>query len=308
MKLNYIDYKNYRIPIYIEDNKVDTTFLFCHGLNSSSNFIQKMLKYKHDYNVVAINFPGSRFFKSVKPEEITLEWWIEAAEQVINQIKTKNIIVVGHSMGGGVALKLAKNPKVKRIIMMSTINPNMVNTNSYSILQKVISPKGKMSSIVGKFITNFTSKFNKTRRLNESFSRSGAWFNLLEKYILNEEYMKELDKDYKKYADKIIFIIGDKDNIIGTKYFLEYAEELNVPYFVVGRGHSPAKSDPKRLAVYFNRWEMPKKRHWWQGFVKFKNKIYEATDNKKDSDEDIELIEAVELVETLNQGGENNGL
>ncbi|WP_041594251.1 alpha/beta fold hydrolase [Mycoplasmopsis fermentans] len=289
MKLNYIEYNGDKVPLYIEDNKKNTTFLFLHGLNSNWKYMRPLLDYTHNYNVVAINFPGSKFFKNVEPEEIKLEWWIEVANEVLNRIKTKKVVIVAHSMAGGVATVLAKDPKVVRLIMMSTINPYMKESTSYSVLQSVIKPQNKWSSFIGKVISKIASKFKKTEKLIESFTRQGAWFNLLEKYVLNPEYMEQLDLQYKANCHKMLFLVGEKDKIIGTKYFEDYAISLEVPILIMGTGHSPIKDEPKRIARFFNALIESKKRHFWQKFMNIKMNQFLEFDEEKTKEEDILL-------------------
>ncbi|VDR41815.1 alpha/beta hydrolase [Mycoplasmopsis caviae] len=295
MKLNYIEYNGDIVPLYVEDNKSDVTFLFLHGLNSNWKYMQPLLEYQHNYNIVAVNFPGSKFFKEVKPEEITLEWWIEITKEILTRIKTKNVIVVAHSMSGGVASTLADDPKVKKIIMMSTINPYMKESSSYSVLQSVIDPQSKWSSFIGKLFSKMAAKFKKTEKLIESFTRKGSWFNLLDKYVLNADYMIKLDQQYKENCDKMIFLVGEKDKIIGTKYFNDYAISLEVPFLIMGMGHSPIKDEPRRIAKYFNSLEPCKKRHFWQKFMDIKMNKFLEFDDEKTKEEEI-LLELEENV------------
>ncbi|MGV2392850.1 UNVERIFIED_CONTAM: hypothetical protein O8I53_07625 [Campylobacter lari] len=52
---------------------MNTTILFLHGLNSSSDFMKNLLEFENKYNIVALNFPGSKYFNLFKPEELTVE-------------------------------------------------------------------------------------------------------------------------------------------------------------------------------------------------------------------------------------------
>ncbi|WP_029512941.1 esterase/lipase family protein [Mycoplasmopsis iners] len=288
MKMHYIVYKNQEYPILFIDNKSDTTLFMLHGLNSSSDFALPLLPYVKNMNVVAINFPGNKYFNNISPEEITLEWWQEIAELVLDKIKSKHIVMLAHSMGGGVAAKLAENKRIEKVIMLATINPKMTMNKSYSILEKVVAPTKKIDKFVGKIITAVSSKFKKTQGLVETFSRKGAWFNLLEKYVLNPEFMKILDKQYQENANKMVFIIGENDSIIGTENFINYAKELKIFSTIIGTTHSPLKNSAEQIGIFINQIiQKPHKRHFWSKKTKFSKEEKEFKDYKKQIIDDL---------------------
>ncbi|MBU4691665.1 alpha/beta hydrolase [Mycoplasma sp. ES3225-GEN-MYC] len=291
MLLNYIKYKNKKVPVYLEDNKKDTTILFCHGINSSSDFISKLEPFKKTYNVVAANFIGSKYTLKPNPDEINIEDWINIGKLLLNSIKTKNIIVLGHSMGGVVALNLADDKRVNKVIMMSTVNPTMTENNSYSILKSAIAPTNFVSDVIGKLIVKVSEKFKKTAKLVESFSKKGVWASLLEKVILNKEYLDSLGELYSANAEKMNFVVGSNDAIIGAKHFEKYANELGIPFTIIGKGHSPIKDDPIKANEYLNSFSLNKNRHWWNRFVTIKKHKIEFSSWKDIDDLNTEILE-----------------
>ena len=288
MKFNYIKLDNETIPIYTQDNKSDTTIVFLHGINSSSDFMKKLIDLPHKYNIVAPNLPGSKYFRDVLPEEINMPIWIKYVQKIIENIKTKHIYVLAHSMAGGIGAKIVDNPRINKIIMMSTINPAMVNTSSYSFLMhtaKTANENTNKLSWLGNVITKVASWFKKTQPLIDGFTRKGNWYNIIENTVLNNKYLAELDKDYRRNKDKLIFVISQKDNIIGTKYFEEYARALQKPVTIIGQTHSPIKNDPITSNNFINSIVSPKKRWFWQRFITFRKNIIEI--NKDDADEKL---------------------
>ncbi|QSF13754.1 alpha/beta fold hydrolase [Mycoplasma sp. Mirounga ES2805-ORL] len=279
-KMNYVKQDDYLIPIYTVDKKSNTTYFFLHGLNSSSDFMLPILKYEHHYNVVAINLPGSKYFKKVDPEQISIEWWIKVANQVLEKIKTKNIVIVAHSMSGGIAFKLAKNPKVKKIIMVSTINPSIRENKSYYVLKSLISPNNTFSKIVGKTIELIGGQMKyKTSSLINSFSKKGLWHNLLKNYVLKEEFLDNLGQEYKNHKEVLSLVIGDNDAVIGTNSFVNFGKSLGLECSIIGIGHSPIKSAPKEMSLFLNDQWKSKKRHFWNRFMKIPKDYKEFINN-----------------------------
>jgi sigma-B regulation protein RsbQ len=101
-----IRYSEVEIAYGIE-GKGDITLLFVHGAFINQNYWAAQVGYfKHDYQVVAIDLPGHG--KSGKNRTV---WTIEElGNDVCNLIETlhlKNVILIGHSMGGDVILEVA---------------------------------------------------------------------------------------------------------------------------------------------------------------------------------------------------------
>lgn len=301
MRMNYVNFKDQKMPVYSKNNKYDTTILFLHGLNSNSSFIDNLLEYDNKFNIVSVNFPGSKYAPDIDPEDIILDDWIELAKAVLKGIKSKHIHILAHSMAGGVAVELAKDPRVEKVFMLATINPTMTENKSYKLLHNVIGPDTGKPSMFGKLFVWGAKFFKKGKRLIDSFSRKGKWYNLLDKYILQPSFMEKLDKQYREVAKKLIFIIGDKDSIIGTDNFINYANELNCPAVKIGETHSPIKVAGKQMSNFLNMLVISKKVHWpFNKFITFsKNIINVGVSNDADDEDAVE-----EILDQLNKNGE----
>ncbi|EIN15228.1 Esterase/lipase [Mycoplasmopsis agalactiae 14628] len=301
MRMNYVNFKGQKMPVYAKNNKYDTTILFLHGLNSNSSFIDNLLEHDNKFNIVAVNFPGSKYAPDIDPEDIILDDWIELAKAVLKGIKSKHIHILAHSMAGGVAVELAKDPRVEKIFMLATINPTMTENKSYKLLHNVIGPQTGKPSMFGKLFVWGAKFFKKGKRLIDSFSRKGKWYNLLDKYILQPSFMEKLNTQYREVAKKLIFIIGDKDSIIGTDNFINYANELNCPAVKIGETHSPIKVAGKQMSNFLNLLVISKKVRWpFTKFITFrKNTINVGALNDSD---DADAVE--EILDELNKNSE----
>ncbi|WP_406615571.1 alpha/beta fold hydrolase [Mycoplasmopsis hyopharyngis] len=294
MQFKYTELDNEKVPLWIEDKKLDTTVLFIHGINSNSDFIEKLKEFDLPFNSIAINLPGSKYFgREVSTQDITIEYWIQCAKKVLESIKTKNVIIFAHSMGGAVALELANDPKVSKVIMLSTINPSMTKTSGYSNLRSVIEPQSKTSFLWGKIISLGAKMFSKGRALLDSFSSKGKWVTLLSGCVLNNDYLNYLDELYFKHKDKLIFIIGQNDKLIGTEQFLEYGKNLDVLSVMIGKNHSPIKDDPKGIFLFLKFLINSKKRHWWQKLGDFSKDYLEINEKQdlQEIDNSLDIIE-----------------
>jgi pimeloyl-ACP methyl ester carboxylesterase len=93
---------------YIDEGKGDITLIFIHGRGVFlKEFMPQYLYLKQFYRVIAIDLPG--YGKSFLSPEQTIkpEQQLKAVFDLIKKLDLKNIILVGHSYGGALAITLS---------------------------------------------------------------------------------------------------------------------------------------------------------------------------------------------------------
>lgn len=94
--------------------------MILHGWEDSSKkgFIPELVKTLKGkkYYPYAIDFPNTN-----EPE---FEKWLEEAEKEIKRIGEENLSIVGHSMGGLLALKLAEKYKINKLVLVAPVGSN----------------------------------------------------------------------------------------------------------------------------------------------------------------------------------------
>ena len=97
--------------------------LFLHGLGGSwRDWSANLPAFAAKYRVMAMDFPG--FGESDKPEvRYSIEWLTDVVERFLQQQECDRLNLVGHSMGGLVALNLASRPKsrVKKLVITDAV-------------------------------------------------------------------------------------------------------------------------------------------------------------------------------------------
>jgi pimeloyl-ACP methyl ester carboxylesterase len=85
----------------------DTTLLFIHGLCINKEYWQPQEKYFcNRYRVIAIDLPG--FGSSGKNRsDWNFDEYADDVKAVIDQLKLKNVVIIGHSMSGDLVLNVA---------------------------------------------------------------------------------------------------------------------------------------------------------------------------------------------------------
>src|SRR3989344_2220679 len=126
---------------YIEANpEASQALVFLHGWQSQANIWQPVLqKFSKPVRLIALDLPG--FGKSAMPR---FSWGVaeysELVKKFLSRIETQDIILIGHSFGGRVAIKLASgNPElVKHLVLVDAAG--FKNSSPMKLL-KVIAAK-----------------------------------------------------------------------------------------------------------------------------------------------------------------------
>ncbi|MEA4115340.1 alpha/beta hydrolase [Mycoplasma sp. 744] len=269
-KINYFETLNMQIPIYFLDKKSNTTLVFLHGIKSSIDFIQNLDKLINNYNILAINLPGSHYYKTLNLENIDLNIWIKITNNILNKLKSKNIIIFAHSMSGGVAMGINKFKNIKKIVMFNTIHPFLEKNININLSSKFLSSKNMFENlfIKEKYKNKMISQWNK-----EKAQKIKYWIPMLNKTIFNSKYLDILEKQYINKKNLIVPIVSENDNVINSKNLLAYYKKINLNANIIGVGHSLSSIYNNDLANLINKLVKAKKRWFWQkNIFKLKNK------------------------------------
>ena len=128
-------YKDVNINYERLGNKKGTPLILLHGWGQNIQMM-KMIGEKYPKNdVVIIDFPGHG--KSEEPKEIwTLDDFTNMVHELLESLKIKNPILIGHSFGGKIALIYASKYETKKLILFGS--PFKVKKNPNSIKVKIL--------------------------------------------------------------------------------------------------------------------------------------------------------------------------
>jgi pimeloyl-ACP methyl ester carboxylesterase len=89
---------------YIDEGKGPQTLLFIHGLANYAMIWKKNIEYlKQHYRCIAIDLPGNGL-SAQNDYQFSMQFLAESVHGFIKALGLKNLCIVGHSMGGQVAL------------------------------------------------------------------------------------------------------------------------------------------------------------------------------------------------------------
>jgi pimeloyl-ACP methyl ester carboxylesterase len=136
---------------FVEEGK-GQPILFLHGLGGSwKDWAANLSFFPTFYRAMAIDFPG--FGDSDKPEaDYSINWLTAIVEKFLRERKLDQAIVVGHSMGGLVALNLAAQPgsPVKNLVVADVVGiGDKAEFLSYALTKKIMGPESRFETFEG---------------------------------------------------------------------------------------------------------------------------------------------------------------
>lgn len=112
-----------RIKIhYTETGTGDITLVFVHGWLGNASWWKQQEAYLRDqYNVVCIDLGGHGLSEKTR-QNWTSKQYAEDIIAVVEQIKTAEVILIGHSMSGAYVVEAAAAlPKLKALVLVDTL-------------------------------------------------------------------------------------------------------------------------------------------------------------------------------------------
>ncbi len=242
-----------RVKMYVKNNRSKWTVLFIHGFASSNEFASNLYKLKNKYNIVSLDL-----YNQKKEEKVSFEDMVSIATKGLKKINSKNIIIFGHSLGGGIISKIYnKSSRVKKIVWMSTINPMMTSDLVFKTLKnhhdddgwKIVS---KLTNTLQSGINKNSNEVGKLKWISKFLDKDSPWADVMNDTIFNNSFMNNLDNVYKKTNKYSMHIIGAGDNVVNTKTYSKYVKGIGSIPLKIGKGHNPLKSNPELINDVLN--------------------------------------------------------
>ncbi len=185
-----------------QENQASKSLLFLHGWRSNKEIWLPVISQLQEKSY-AIDFPG--FGGSQTPSTpMTVGDYAEVVKEFIEKLDLKNTIIVGHSFGGRVGIKLAAHHRelINKLILVDSAGFAM-DFNKKSLI-------GTAAKIVSPF---FKPKFMQPLR-KKIYEKLGA-----EDYVATPELQKtfvniigeDLTEDMKKITCPTLIVTGEND-------------------------------------------------------------------------------------------------
>lgn len=233
---------NQLINYYFFNEKAEKSLVFLHGWRSEG-LVWKDIADKisnHNLAVYMLDLPG--FGSSPEPKNsFSVQDYADVVGEFIKKLKLNNVILIGHSFGGRVAINLASSEPVliKKVILVDAagLRTNK-GSNGVVFLAKLAKPFFRP-----KFMAGWRKKIY----------RALGSVDYLESGSLKETYLKVASEDLSGYLPKIsqptLIIWGDNDKDTPLVFAKTMNEKIKNSKVVVLKeaGHFSFLDKPKEF-------------------------------------------------------------
>lgn len=231
------------IQVFYTDQGYGKPIVLLHGFLESSNMwtplIPDLLK---THRVISIDLLGHGLTGCLGYVH-SMELMAETVDAVLNHLNIENKTIIGHSMGGYVALAMAeKNPNSMQglCLMNSTFLPDseerkMLRTRANLMAQTNFDNLVRMS-----FTNLFSLKSKKTHKQELEIALTEALKTSVQGYMAANEGMKlRTDKTqlFRTLPTKKLLIIGEKDPILDADSVKKQLKGTDVDIVELTEGH-----------------------------------------------------------------------
>lgn len=238
--------------------KSEKTLVMIHGFGGNKDNWNRMVAlWDGKYHVIAPDLPGHGESVSSKTLGYTTAQQAQRLETFLKAKEAKNIHIVGHSMGGAIALRYVKNnaENVKSLILIDAMGMHKTKSDGDLLVER--SEKNPLYDVCTKerFETLVDYSMHKTSHIPSLFKEvmfeEKCERKALEKILYEGMFQDvKLDAIVKNITVPTLIVWGEKDRIIhpnNGKLFHETIKNSQLSVFE-DIGHIPLLEDPKRTA------------------------------------------------------------
>jgi pimeloyl-ACP methyl ester carboxylesterase len=128
---------------YIDEGNSENVLLFIHGLGSYLKAWDRNIpELKNHFRCIALDLPGyGKSSKQIHSGEVS--FYVEILNEFITKLNLKSVSLVGHSMGGQIALAyvLKNSNQIVKLILVAPAGFETFNQDEIELIKQIISPE-----------------------------------------------------------------------------------------------------------------------------------------------------------------------
>lgn len=229
------------------------TVIFIHGLGSSHNFYYAVATSVLEYaNCVLFDTEGAGL-SPLQSDKITVESVGHDIVQIMAKLQIEKAILVGHSMGGMIALKLAQTRPdiIKGVIALGPVHPSDALRAGIQARHDLVA-KSQSLADAATMIAN-GALGSKALPRHRAMVRSLVCQQTPAGYVANCQLIIQAQApDYSKIIPPVVFICGSDDKTAPYKGGVELIQSAltteTAHYDLEGVGHWHCVEDEQKIA------------------------------------------------------------
>lgn len=187
---------------YIRYGKGKDTIVLLHGWGQNIEMMKMVADpFESDYDIIIIDLPGHG--KSEEPKRVyTLYDFVDCVKSLLDSLKIKNPIFIGHSFGGKISLLYASMYEVKKLILFGS--PFKCEIKKISLKTKMLKTAKKIPGL------NKLEEFAKKHIGSTDYKNASP----LMRQILVEHVNLDITDDVKKIKCPTLILWGTLDDAV----------------------------------------------------------------------------------------------
>lgn len=190
-----------------------------------------------DYSFYGINFPGHGNSVIHNQSELDFNFWIKLVQQFFNKYQLKNVVLFGHSIGGGLAIALTQvltKEQIKGIILEAPLNPGIRATPPSIISALVPDTNEDFEAVQRALIYNIEQRFGANfkdfcAKQKQKMIQKYAPLKVMLQPEQAEQRLQLIDAAFKRLSYPTLWIHGQEDGIVRYLPSKAYLESLHNP-------------------------------------------------------------------------------
>ncbi len=206
---------------------------FIHGYAVNSDYHNFFADLVDDYDYYAIEHPGHGITPLHSKKQLSLWSFANEVVKLINDLDLTNVILIGHSMGGGISVLVSKMiaKRIKKMILVTPMNSHGT-TNVFNFLFFMSPTKLSQLPRYYKILLGDISKMNdisdqEKHNLLKNMKTNSKNYRILRIRMASVKNILTLSKNEKNLLVKTLLIVGDKDGCINYKTTMKNFKRKN---------------------------------------------------------------------------------
>ena len=228
------------------------TLLFIHGAGASTHSWRLVLnKLKSDFRIILVDLPGHGFTKLGTKNRSSLELMTEDLDLMLSKSRIQPNLIIGHSAGSAVAIKLGLISKLK-IDGILCLNGALGN---FSGLAGILYPfLAKFLAMSPFTVPLFTSLYSSKHQVEKILKMTGSKISTdgMEYYkrlisdknhvagtlaMMSQWNLNQLAREWHNLDLPISFILGEKDSVVQNLDSIKASKEIIFSKVQINKNH-----------------------------------------------------------------------
>ncbi|PNR96948.1 alpha/beta fold hydrolase [Petrotoga olearia] len=244
------------VKLYYEVSGEGNPVVMIHGNYASHRWFEKV-KNIEGFKVYTPDLPN--FGHSDRVKEIQIDTYAEYIKRFMDVLELNKVVLVGHSLGGAVAMSIAfRYPeKVEKLILVDSPSLKGLKTpeENYYVLNLLKNNRTLLKNSLKAMIPSSSDRKLLNHLTNDALLMNPKCFTENARALENYNY----EETSKNYRGEVLFILGEKDTLITKNMANEVVQSTNGKLEIIPDvGHSIIIEEPTTFIDIFKNFTLGK--------------------------------------------------